>query len=273
MKIDDLIKLCKEKRDRWEELLGMFSLNELEIEGVIEGQSVIDLIWHVTWYEREMVELMRSRKLAGSELWMLGHEERNSAIKKMNEGHNILTAPVKRFKSISFTMGLKRPGSRRSSTAVIRAVRGRKKEQDDQEEADRPFYIIEDRDGLTESLTARYSKDSPVDVIHFSLSVVVANKDVLWFLQELCSAKEHQFRGYPDGADTPQTFEHNQITVLEMKSGAVNEYSPDHMNNRYGDDSVAVLDLICEYVFNSEGYEPIKPQVVKEKLAGTEGGI
>lgn len=206
--------------------------------------------------------------------WVI--EDIFKTIKKINKGHNILTAPVKRFQSISFTMGLKRPGSRRSSTAVIRAIGGRKKKADSQEEADRPFYVIEDRDGLTESLTARYSKpepENPVDVIHFSLTVVVANKDILTFLQELCSAKEHEFRGYPDGTGSPQTFKHNQITVLEMKSGAVNEYSPDHINNRYGDDSVSVLDLICEYIFYKEGYEPIKPQVVKNELAGTEGGV
>ena len=69
--------------------MGQFGANELGVVNVIEGHSVIDLVWHVTWYEREMVELMRSRKLAGSELWMLGHEERNSAIKKMNEGRGV----------------------------------------------------------------------------------------------------------------------------------------------------------------------------------------
>jgi len=236
----------------------------------------IDIAGYEHWanykFDPNMVKAVKDTWYHQLSYWVI--EDIFKTVEKMNEGHNVLSAPVKKFQSISFTMGLKRPGSRRSSTAVIRAVGGRTREQDDQEESDRPFYVIEDRDGLTESLTARYStQESQVDVIHFSLSVVVANKDVLWFLQELCSAKEHQFRGYPGGADTPQTFEHNQITVLEMKSGAVNEYSPDHMNNRYGDNSVTVLDLICEYVFNSEGYEPIKPQVVKDKLAGTEGGI
>jgi hypothetical protein len=235
----------------------------------------IDIAGYEHWadykFDPNMVKAVKDTWYHQLSYWVI--EDIFKTITKMNEGHNILTAPVKRFKSISFTMGLKRPGSRRSSTAVIRAVGGRKKEQDSQEEADRPFYVIEDRDGLTESLTARYSKpESPVDVIHFSLSVVVANKDVLSFLQELCSGKEHQFRGYPDGAGAPQTYKHNQITVLEVKSGAVNEYSPEHVNNRYGDESVAVLDLICEYVFNREGYEPIKPQVVKDTLAGTEDG-
>jgi hypothetical protein len=173
-------------------------------------------------------------------------------------------------------MGLKRPGSRRSSTAVIRAVRGRtNRSAEENEESDRPFYVVEDKDGLTESLTARYSKepDSEVDVIHFSLTVVVANKDILLFLKELCSAKEHRFLGYPDGNVSPQTFKHNQITVLEMKTGAVNERDTLHRYNRYGDDSVVILDLICEYVLNKKGYDPIKPQVVKDTLAGTAGGV
>ncbi|UCF15275.1 MAG: hypothetical protein JSW59_17860 [Phycisphaerales bacterium] len=237
----------------------------------------IDIAGYEHWadykFDPNMVKAITDTWYHQLSYWVI--EDIFKTIKKMNAGRDILSAPVKRFQNISFTMGLKRPGSRRASTAVIRAVRGMKSRgQDDQEEADRPFYVIEDRDGLTESLTARYStEESAVDVIHFSLSVVVANKDVLWFLQELCSAKEHQFRGYPDGKGTPQAFRHNQITVLEMKSGAVYEYSPDHVHNRYGDESVSVLDLICEYVFNRKGYESIKPQVVKDTLAGTEGGV
>jgi hypothetical protein len=32
------------------------------------------------------------------------------------------------------------------------------------------------------------------------------------------------------------------------------------------------LDLVCEYIFEKKGYEPIKPQAIKDTLAGTEAG-
>jgi len=235
----------------------------------------IDIAGYTHWenykFDPNMEKAVKDTWYHQLSYWVI--EDIFKTIKKLNEGKNILTAPVKRFQNISFTMGLKRPGSRRSSTAVIRAVGGRTRDQDDQEESDRPFYIVEDKDGLTESLTARYTEDgSPVDVIHFSLTVVVANKDLLSFLQELCSAKEHQFRGYPDGSGPVQNFTHNQITVLEMKSGAVNEYSPDHINNRYGDESVVILDLICEYIFYNKAYDSIMPQVVKEDIDAAASG-
>jgi hypothetical protein len=41
-----------------------------------------------------------------------------------------------------------------------------------------------------------------------------------------------------------------------------------HRYYRYGDDNVVELDLVCEYIFNTKGYEPIKPESVKTTLAG-----
>ena len=195
-----------------------------------------------------------------------------NAISATNAGHeNLLTAPVKRFQSLSFTMGLKRAGSRgRSGGAVIRSIGGRRTRSQNEEESDRPAYVITlADDGLTESLTGRDSNaEGVIDVVHFNITVVVAAKDVLLFMQELCSAKEHKFSGYPDGSQPPQTFKHNQITILESKIGALNAEGQDHYSYRYGIDTVVALDLICEYVFNKAGYEPIKPQVITDTLTG-----
>jgi hypothetical protein len=168
-------------------------------------------------------------------------------------------------------MGHKRPGSRGSSRGVFRNIGGRRTRQQKTEESDRPAYVIEDKHGLTESLTGRYSvAEGAIDVIHFNVTMVVAHKDVLLFMQELCSAKEHKFSGYPDGSQPTQTFKHNQITILESKIGALNPDGMAHYNYRYGDDTVVELDLICEYIFSKEGYKPIKPQVITDTLAGTD---
>ena len=223
--------------------------------------------WQDYKYDVNMVPALKDAWYHQLAYWVT--EDIFNAIAATNAGHeSLLTAPLKRFQSLSFTMGLKRPGSRRTSKAVIRSLGGRKTSQQKDDESDRPAYVIEDRDGLTESLTGRYSvAEGAIDVIHFSITMVVAQKDILLFMQELCSAKEHQFSGYPDGSQPPQTFKHNQITILESKIGALNPDDMLHYYYRYGDDAVVVLDLICEYIFNNAGYEPIEPQAIKDTLA------
>jgi hypothetical protein len=191
-------------------------------------------------------------------------------IAKMNSGYdNVLTAPAKRFMGISFTMGLK---SSRKGGGVFRPVRGRggrtPQSQNKTEEADRPRYVRDNKsDGLSESYTGRKCNED-INVTHFNFSVIVSTKSVLPFMKELCSAKEHQFRGYPHGTEPPQKFKHNQITVLESKMGSINPNDMTHRYYRYGDDPVVSLDLICEYVFDKEGYKILIPEPVTKTLAG-----
>jgi hypothetical protein len=184
-----------------------------------------------------------------------------------SEYDSVLTAPVKRFLRMSFTMGLKRP---KSGGGVFRGGRGRgRRAVKDKDEADKPAYVLSDAYGLTESCTGRYSEsDGDIDVIHFNVAFVVSAKAVLPLMQELCSAREHKFKGYPDGLEQPENFKHNQISVLESKIGSLDPKEPAHRYYSYGEDSVVELDLICEYVFNKKGYEKIKPESVKKTLAG-----
>ncbi len=46
--------------------------------------SVKDVIAHVTWGEREIVPIMRTHVLAGSELWNLSDDERNEIVYQQN---------------------------------------------------------------------------------------------------------------------------------------------------------------------------------------------
>ena len=194
-------------------------------------------------------------------------------IATINSGHeNVLVAPAKRFMGITFTMGLKRPGSGGGGVYRGRGGRGRtamKKSED----ADRPTYIRAGAEGLSESCTGRYCTDD-IDVTHFNFSVIVSTKSVLPFMKELCSVKEHQFRGYPDPNQPVktfqpvQTFKHNQITILESKIGSINPDDFTHRYYRYGDESVVSLDLICEYLFNVASYDSLIPEPVLKTLAG-----
>lgn len=199
--------------------------------------------------------------------WIIG--DIFKTIESMNSGYdNVLKAPVKRFMGITFTMGLKRPRGRGGGGGgVVRSIGRSRRTQQKQENADMPIYVRNAQDGLSESCTGRYCSED-IDVTHFNFSVIVNAKSVLPFMKELCSAKEHVFRGYPDGNEPPQTFKHNQITVLESKFGAVDLNDMTNRYYRYGDEAVVSLDLVCEYIFNVEGYKSLTPEPVEKDLKG-----
>jgi hypothetical protein len=87
------------------------------------------------------------------------------------------------------------------------------------------------------------------------------------FMKELCSGKQHKFRGFSCD-EQEQLCKHNQITILESKIRPVNREDQTHSLYRYGDEAVVELDLICEYIFNKKGYDEIKPESVKTALKG-----
>jgi hypothetical protein len=201
--------------------------------------------------------------------WVI--EDIFDTIGSMNSAYeNVLTAPVKRLEHVNFTtMGMIMAGRAVSMTGRGGSIGRGFNSSRLSEGGDRPEYLLSVNDGLTESYTARYSKEeNGIDVIHFNFAVIIDVKSILPFMQELCSAKEHQFSGYPVGNESPQTFEHNQITVLEAKVISVNTEDGYHFLYRYGEDPVVELDLVCEYIFNRDGYKPIKPEPVKKTLRG-----
>ena len=200
--------------------------------------------------------------------WVIG--DIFDTIATMNSGHdNVLTAPVKRLMRMTFTMGISRPRAGGANAPMVFRRRRTTTTPGQMQEADKPAYVLKGTDGLTESCTGRLTKpDGDIDVIHFNAAFVVSAKDVLLFMDKLCSGKNHQFRGYPDGNEPPQTFEHNQISILEAKTGSAGLSDTTHRYYRYGSDNVVELDLICEYVFNRKGYEVIIPAPVKTTLAG-----
>jgi hypothetical protein len=186
--------------------------------------------------------------------WQLGYwiiEDVIDTIAAMNSGSNsVFTSPVKRLMGAGFNVGGARVSSRRSSQSVY---------------SEEPGYVLYPTDGLTESCTGRVS-DKNIDVVHFNVVVVVNSKSVLSFMQQLCSAKEHKFAGFSGESEKPQTFKHNQITILETNISPIDRGDLDHKLYRYGEDAVVKLDLICEYIFNKKGYDEIKPPSIKESL-------
>ena len=64
----------------WEKLTKPVSQDRLSRMGTAGDWSLKDIIAHITWFEREMVGLIRAHALVGSELWNLPTDERNAAI-------------------------------------------------------------------------------------------------------------------------------------------------------------------------------------------------
>jgi hypothetical protein len=228
--------------------------------------SPVDVSGYEFW--REYQHPGREEAIKDCWYWQLGYwiiEDAIDTIEAMNAGSkSVLTSPVKRLMRVGFAL------SEMRGMGLRAARRGRQAAKKSSE--DKPAYVLSAQEGLTESCTGRFSKeDEDIDVIHFNLVVIVRADDVLPFMEELCSAKQHKFRGYPLGDGPEQTFKHNQITILESNIKPIDaQNDPIHYLYRYGDDAVVELDLICEYIFNEAGYDSVMPELVKDELQGEE---
>ena len=82
----EFIERVKAERGRWDELLGRVP-DAVVLEPGVEGDwSAKDVLAHVMWYEREMVGMLKSRALVGSDWWALPLEERNTAVHEKVKG-------------------------------------------------------------------------------------------------------------------------------------------------------------------------------------------
>lgn len=128
----------------------------------------------------------------------------------------------------------------------------------------RPTYIDpEDMTGFSTDPHTNRVGDEDIDVVHFNFSVILEAKSVMPFMKELCSSKQHKFTGFNNELTDPQTFTHNQITILKSGFFAINSKDPFHILYRYGTGAVVELELACEYIFTKRAYDQIKPEEVK----------
>lgn len=67
-------------RAQWDALIARIDEQWMLEPGVEGTWSVKDIIAHIMWNEREMIPLMETRSLVGSDLWQLPQDERNEAV-------------------------------------------------------------------------------------------------------------------------------------------------------------------------------------------------
>jgi hypothetical protein len=174
------------------------------------------------------------------------HEDVVDTINKINASSNtVANSSVKRLLGIRFAS---------PDAANIETSNG----------TELPVYVTDKSGGLCQPWTTRRSNDQ-IDVVHFSLAVIIRADDVMRFMDELCSEKTHYFSGYKNNQPTQQ-FKHNQITILQSNIEPVDRDDQNHKRYRYGQEAVVHLNLICEYIFDKEGYDIIEPNSVKQEI-------
>ena len=72
-----LLKTLIETRAAWEALLAQIDEEQMQRPGVDGTWSVKDIIVHVAWCESEIVQLLCTHVLAGSDFWNLSNDEGN----------------------------------------------------------------------------------------------------------------------------------------------------------------------------------------------------
>ncbi len=79
------ISKVQEAHEEWLSLLAEVDESRMTEPGLPGGWSVKDVIAHITWYEREMIGMLKAMALEGSDLWQLPNDERNVPIYEENK--------------------------------------------------------------------------------------------------------------------------------------------------------------------------------------------
>ncbi len=84
-----MLALIEKTRAEWDAIIAQIEPARVTEPGVVGDWSVKDIIAHVIWGEREMVGVIRSRALVGSDLWNLPTDQRNAAMVEESRGRSL----------------------------------------------------------------------------------------------------------------------------------------------------------------------------------------
>ncbi|MGE4285915.1 MAG: hypothetical protein AB7F23_04810 [Phycisphaerae bacterium] len=213
--------------------------------------------WYDIWYKYSFVnETKAIEDCWNSQVALWVYQDIVDSVSAVNlNSKSVFASPVKRLIGVMFTQSAdvssKSVGGRRAANLIL----------------DMPYYITEDsKPILTDaSFTGRVGDNSTIDVIQFSVSVVVAVDKIPDFVTALCSSKTHQFKGW-DGESPEQNYVHNQITILDWNSQPIIPTSAEHKLYRYGEKAVVQWTATCEYLFARKAYTDVIPESIKESM-------
>ena len=76
-------------RNKWDTAVARIPPQEAVESGFCGHWSLKHVIAHITWYDREMVNMLERREFAGSDLWALPTDQRNAAIHEQVSGSTL----------------------------------------------------------------------------------------------------------------------------------------------------------------------------------------
>lgn len=85
MKKAELLDHIHSTYQEWEHTLAKVPRQKMEIQGAAGVWSLKDVIAHITWGEREMVGVLKTRLFEGSPLWNLDTDTRNQIVYEENK--------------------------------------------------------------------------------------------------------------------------------------------------------------------------------------------
>ena len=85
-----LVSSVRDGRIAWRALLKRFDQTQMVTLHLPDGRTPKDVAAHVTWYEKQVVGVLRARALVGSDLWDVSLAERNAAIHEENKDRPLL---------------------------------------------------------------------------------------------------------------------------------------------------------------------------------------
>jgi len=192
------------------------------------------------------------------------------SVAKINDNSkSVLENPVKRLVEIGFSgESAGESAGRKDSTSVGSVtIAARKNNQNNL-----PQYVIRPSaapgqnaaitppvGAITSPWTGR-AGDELIDVVHFSVSVIINTTRMADFINALQSEKY----------DEANRNRRNQITVLDMQTEPLDIEAEQAAGFHYGPGSLTLIRLNCEYFFFKSGYEEFKPEAVKKLLVSQE---
>ena len=83
------LEMLHTERAAWERELAKVTKAQMIESGAVGKYSVKDIVAHITWFEREMLDMLQTRVLDASNLWELPPAQRNEAIYKENRQRSL----------------------------------------------------------------------------------------------------------------------------------------------------------------------------------------
>lgn len=85
MKKKNFVEQITMERKLLDDVLAPLTQEKMVSVNIVGNWTIKDVIAHITWFDREMVQLLQTRELAGSDLWLLTDDERNVIIYNENK--------------------------------------------------------------------------------------------------------------------------------------------------------------------------------------------